>query len=109
MAIALEVVGIAAGVLTVTGTITVDLLGLFAAATASVVAWLQTKQHETLAKSYAVTAQELAAVRSAWETVGQSEEQWAAFVDKAEEAISREHKLWRATRGVAARWEQRRG
>jgi hypothetical protein len=105
-AIALEVVGVTAGILTVTATVRVDLLGIFAAATASVVAWLQTKQHETLAKSYGITAQELAGVRSAWEAE-LDENAWAEFVDKAEEAISREHKLWRASRGVEARWEKR--
>jgi hypothetical protein len=106
-AIGLEILGVVAGVLTFAGVVKIDLLGVFAAGVASIVAWLQTRQHETLATSYAVTEQELAGVRSEWDVVGPAEDDWAAFVDKAEEAISREHKLWRASRGVAARWDRR--
>lgn len=105
-ALALEFVGIFAGIVTILGAVKVDLLGIVAAAIAAVAAWLQTKQHETLARAYSVTAQELAAVRSDWEA-GRTEEEWAEFVGQAEEAISREHTLWRASRGVEARWERR--
>lgn len=106
VALGLEGGGILVGVLTVIGTITVDVLGVGAAGVAAVAAWLQTKQHETLARSYSVTAQELAAVRSDWEAE-RAEAEWAKFVDEAEEAVSREHTLWRASRGVKARWERR--
>jgi len=105
-ALVLEFIGILAGILTITGLVKVDLLGIVAAAIAAVAAWLQTKQHETLARAYSVTAQELAAVRSDWEA-DRTEQEWAEFVDEAEEAISREHTLWRASRGVEARWERR--
>jgi hypothetical protein len=103
LAIVLEGSGVVAGIVTVTGIVRVDLLGILAAGTASVVAWLQTKQHETLSRAYSIAAQELAGVRSDWEAP-RDEEAWAAFVDKAEEAISREHKLWRASRGVKVGW-----
>jgi protein-S-isoprenylcysteine O-methyltransferase Ste14 len=105
VALVLEGVGILAGIVTVVGVVTADLLGIVAAAIAVVAAWMQTKQHETLARAYSVTTQELAAVRSDWEA-DRSEVEWAAFVDEAEEAISREHTLWRASRGVEARWER---
>ena len=66
---------------------------------AAMTAWLQTKQHRTLATAYTVTALELASVRS--RIVHQaSEEDWATFVSDAEEAFSREHTLWKASRGV---------
>lgn len=68
-AIALELGGVVASILTITGTLRVDLLGIFAAASAGVVAWLQTKQHETLSRAYSISAQELAGVRSEWEGV----------------------------------------
>ena len=62
-------------------------------------AWLQTKQHQTLATAYTVTALELASVRSkiAYQN---NEADWAKFVSDAEEAFSREHTLWKASRGV---------
>jgi hypothetical protein len=92
--------------MTVIGAVRADLLGIVAAAIAVVAAWMQTKQHETLGRAYSVTAQELAAVRTDWEA-DRNEDEWAAFVDEAEEAISREHTLWRASRGVEARWDRR--
>jgi hypothetical protein len=55
-------------------------------------------------EAYSLTSQELAAVRSDWDA-DRTEEEWAEFVDEAEEAISRKHTLWRASRGVEARWE----
>ena len=106
VAVGLEGVGAAAGVLAVVGVLRVDLLGIGAAAAASIAAWMQTKQHATLSRAYGVASQELAAIRSDWE-MERTEDEWAAFVDEAEEAISREHTLWRASRGVAARWDER--
>jgi hypothetical protein len=51
-----------------------------------------------------MTARELAAVRLLLRE-GCSEEEWAAFVDTAEGTISREHTLWRSTRGPSAKSE----
>jgi hypothetical protein len=59
------------------------------------------KQYQTLARSYAVASAELGAIdvkitgNPAWE-----EAAWASFVNEAEEAISREHVSWRASRAV---------
>jgi hypothetical protein len=103
-ALAFEGIGIVAGILTVAGIVTADLLGIAAAAVVAVAAWMQTKKHETLSRAYSLTSQELAAVRSDWDA-DRTEKEWAEFVDEAEEAISREHTLWRASRGVEARWE----
>jgi len=93
-----EVVGIVFGILKAAGVIDIDLLGLSAVVVAVMTAWLQTKQHATLATAYTVTLLGLASVRS---KVAQqpSEAEWATFVRDAEEAISREHTLWRASRG----------
>jgi SMODS and SLOG-associating 2TM effector domain 3/SMODS and SLOG-associating 2TM effector domain 1 len=107
-ALAFEFAGIVVGVIMTIGLVDIDLLGVLAAIVATLTAWLQTKQHETLSRAYSVASQELAAVRSDWETE-RSEYQWAQFVDEAEEAISREHTLWRASRGIQARWERRSG
>lgn len=94
-----EVLGIVGGVLLITGAIAIDLLGLFAALAASITAWVQAKQFKTLAVAYGVTAQELAGVRDELDAV-EDETAWSQFVGEAEEAISREHTLWRASRGI---------
>ncbi len=84
------------------GWIDVDLLGVFAAAAAAATAWLQAKQHENLATSYGVASQELAAITNQLET--QTDEiAWPRFVASAEEAVSREHTLWRASRAVTSK------
>lgn len=73
--------------------------GLTGALVAAMTAWLQTKQHRALAAAYGVTALELASMRL--KIARQStESDWARFVADAEEAFSREHTLWKASRGV---------
>ena len=83
--------------------IDIDLLGIIAAIAASATAWLQTRDHQNLAESYAVTARELAIIRTRADTgAGAStEDEWAAFVEGTERAVSREHTLWHARRGNA--------
>lgn len=96
-----EVVGAIGGLLRVVG-VMVNLLGVAAAGAAALGLWSQTKQHQVLAHAYAVTAQELSSIRSLiqWQ---ESEPEWSGFVDDAEAAISREHTLWRAKRGLPDR------
>jgi hypothetical protein len=93
---ALELVGLVGAVLKATGTVQVDLLGLAGAVVAAGVAWVQAKQHQTLASAYAVASQELATI-GARINQPSTEQDWAHFVDQAEGAISREHTLWRAS------------
>jgi hypothetical protein len=99
--LAFEVVGAIGGLLRVAG-VEVNLLGVAAAGAAVLGLWLQTRQHQVLAHAYAVTAQELSSIRSLirWQ---ESEQEWSGFVDDAEAAISREHTLWRAKRGLPDR------
>ena len=99
--VALEFLGLIGGAVKAFGWYDVDLLGIFAAAAAAATAWLQAKQHANLATAYAVTSQELSAVASELQAVT-DETTWAKFVSEAEAAISREHTLWRASRGVTA-------
>lgn len=94
-----ETMGIIAAVLKAAGTIGGDLLGFAGALVAAMTAWLQTKQHRTLAAAYTVTHLELASVRSRIRHQ-ETEADWAKFVSDAEEAFSREHTLWKASRGV---------
>jgi hypothetical protein len=71
----------------------------FWSSTTIATAWLQAKQHDNLATAYSLTALELSGVLSELDGI-ESEVQWAPFVGQAEEAISREHTLWRASRGI---------
>jgi hypothetical protein len=97
--LATEVVGAICGILKAVGVIEGDLLGFAGATVATITAWLQTKQHRTLTTAYTITALELASVRS--KIANQSNDgDWAKFVSDAEEAFSREHTLWKASRGV---------
>ena len=95
--IVIEIVGVTLGLLRAAGALRTDLLGIAATAAVAIAAWLQVKQHNTQARAYFIAAQELASIRSELSSQ-QSESEWAAFVDQSEEAISREHVLWRASR-----------
>jgi hypothetical protein len=97
--LATEVVGVICGILKAAGVIEGHLLGFAGAIVATIAAWLQTKQHRTLGTAYTITALELASVRSKIAHQG-NDEDWAKFVSDAEEAFSREHTLWKASRGV---------
>jgi hypothetical protein len=97
--LAVEVAGVFLGLLKVAGAVDLDLLGVAAALATALGAWLQAKRHEELGRAYAVASQELGAILSLVDSA-QTEADWAAFVDQSEEAISREHTLWRASRGV---------
>lgn len=99
--VVVEATGLLAAIARVAGWIDINLLALAAACSAAATAWLQARQHEQLAAAYALTAQELANVRSLVQHSPQDDEDsWAVFVQDAEEAISREHTMWRASRGV---------
>jgi hypothetical protein len=99
VSIVLEIAGLIGGALKAFGWINFDLLGFLAAAAGSVTAWIEAKQHRNLATAYGIASQELASIATELATL-KSEERWAVFVSQAEEAISREHTLWRASRGI---------
>ena len=94
-----EILGVVAAVMKAVGIVEGDLLIFAGAVAAAMAAWLQTKQHRTLATAYGITALELASVHSKirWQ---KNESDWAKFVNDAEEAFSREHTLWKASRGA---------
>jgi hypothetical protein len=80
------------------GWIDIDILGVAAAGAAAGTAWIQLKQHRTLAASYALAAQELSLALVRLENA-RDDEHWALEVSDAEEAISREHTMWLARHG----------
>lgn len=94
-----QILGVLAGIARVSQWVDVNLLGIAAAAAAAATAWLQTRQHENLTTAYSVAAQELASIRSLLDEKD-DEASWSSFVEDAEEAISREHTMWRASRGL---------
>ena len=79
---------------------TFDAVGLFSALAASIAAWLVLKQHQILARSYAVASNELSVIDTQIRARTWDEDAWARYVNDAEEAISREHTSWRASRAV---------
>ncbi len=94
--VVIEVSAIILAVLRFAGFCDFDSSGILATAASGAVAWLQSRQHESLSQSYSVTSQELAAVSSVI-TQASTESDWATKVEQAEEAISREHTLWIAS------------
>lgn len=92
-----EVIAIVLAAGRVFGTWDLDLAGVLAALIGAGAAWLALKQHTTLRAAYALTAAELekqiATLQAAVDT------DWAESVADAEEAISREHTMWLASRG----------
>jgi hypothetical protein len=97
--IASEFLGAASGALVAAGILGFDAMGICAAVAATVTAWVQAKHHQNLTTAYSITHQELASISSEVDLV-EDEDDWAVFVGQAEEAISREHTLWRASRGI---------
>ncbi|MDR6170414.1 DUF4231 domain-containing protein [Curtobacterium sp. SORGH_AS_0776] len=91
-----ELVAITLAALRFAGVWDIDLAGVLAAFIGAGAAWLALKQHTTLESAYSLTAAELqkqdATLMSA------AEDEWAVAVADAEEAISREHTMWLASR-----------
>lgn len=95
--IALEFVGVVLALVKAFGYLHFDIASVTAAAIAGGAAWLGVRQHEPLARSYTFASHELALIASRLQEVN-DERSWAVEVADAEEAISREHTMWRAAR-----------
>jgi hypothetical protein len=91
-----EVVALVLAVLRVFGGWNVDFAGLLGALIAAGAAWTALKQHSPLASAYSTAATELAIQADRLRDLNEIE--WATAVADAEEAISREHTLWLASR-----------
>ncbi len=95
--LAVQALGVAAGVARAFFGLEVDLLGLAAALVAAITAWARAKDYAELTEAYSVTAQEISLLSN--QPVPGNEDGWAEFVEGAERAFSREHTLWRARKG----------
>ena len=74
-----------------------DLAALLAACVAAITAWMSIKQFSPLASAYRTAAKELALIEVVLKR--SDPDDWAATAGNAEEAISREHTMWLASRG----------
>ncbi|MDT3443543.1 MULTISPECIES: DUF4231 domain-containing protein [unclassified Pseudofrankia] len=105
--------GIVLGLVGVLTSLDVDFVGIAAAAAAAALAWTQSKDFETIARAYQHTERDLVKaldeVEAKRATYDDADKTWADFVDSAEQAISREHTLWLARRGVPPRETFRAG
>jgi hypothetical protein len=94
--VAAEVAAVSLAVGRVSGAWDVDLAGLLAAVIGAGTAWVAVKQFSPLASAYSVATKELALQATKLGAV--SEEHWPLVAADAEEAISREHTTWIASR-----------
>lgn len=97
MLVAGEVGAIAAVAVTINTDWVYAIAGAMAGLLASVAAWISIKQYSQLTSAYRIASTELALQEQVLEAV--SEEGWPEAVGNAEEAISREHTMWLASRG----------
>lgn len=97
-------IGLAAAIARVASLLTFNLLSLAAVTVAATVAWLEAKDHGTLAEAYAATAIDLDLAKDRALKITKdsedAEDAWSQFVERAEHAISREHTLWLARGGA---------
>ncbi|MGL5826423.1 MAG: DUF4231 domain-containing protein [Nocardioides sp.] len=94
----LQLLGVSLSAVAATGRITVDVLGICVAIAVSIEAWTQMRQYRNLSLAYAVAAGDLAHVKELCSRDIKNEDEWIRIVDQAEDAISREHTSWLATR-----------
>lgn len=80
----------------ITGAWSVDYAGLLGAIIAAGTAWVGVKQFTPLASAYSVACKELSIQADKLQTVVESD--WSYVAADAEEAISREHTTWLASR-----------
>jgi SMODS and SLOG-associating 2TM effector domain 3/SMODS and SLOG-associating 2TM effector domain 1 len=105
---AAQAVGLTGAILKALALTSVDLLGVGAACAAALTAWLQTRDHVTLARAYEITAQDLDQVMRDGPP-RDDEDAWRDYVADAESAMSREHVMWIARRGRVRRGVQHDG
>lgn len=95
--IVVEVLGAVAAVLKAFGFLHADLTSVASTVLGVGVAWLAVRQHDAQARAYSIASHELAIVASRLDEP-HNERAWGVAVAEAEEAISREHTMWRAAR-----------
>ncbi len=92
-----EAVGVVVALTRAVGWLSLDLAGVVAAVVTAAAAWLAVRQHESAARAYTFAHGELS-IASERLRSAKGEDAWAKEAADAEEAISREHIMWRASR-----------
>jgi hypothetical protein len=95
--LAAEVTGVILAFSRAVGWLALDLAGVVAAVVTAGAAWLAVRQHESVARAYTFAHGELTIALERLRDV-RREDAWAEEAADAEEAISREHTMWRASR-----------
>lgn len=95
--VAIEVSGVLGSILLALKLIPFNLQGVIGALAGGVISWTQSQRYQDLEASYRITGAELGSIRQGIGTQT-TEGAWSTYVDESEEACSREHRLWRATR-----------
>lgn len=107
VAVALQVLAVVIGALTISDTSPVwdrlefEQVGVLTSAIAAVVAWMAVKQHDSIEQAYRNAALELDVIDREFPKESADEDIWARFVDRSEQAISREHTSWLASQSPA--------
>ncbi len=91
-----EVLAVVLASMRVLGGWSVDIAGFMAALVTAGAAWISVKQFSQLGSAYSIAALELTVQAQKLLTV--NEDEWPLVVADAEEAISREHTMWLASR-----------
>ncbi len=92
-----EAFGVLQALLKATGVVDVSILGFTATVIAGIAAWIQTKDYNALASSFAVASRELSNINTLLRHQN-TEEDWSGFVQEAEASLGREQTQWLASR-----------
>ncbi|SRR6266568_8955895 len=98
--IAIQLVALMMAVMRAADFLTFSIAGPLMTLAASFSAWTQAKRHDELGTTYSVAADELTNLEQKVELCT-SDTELVALVEDVEEAISREHTMWRVRRNVA--------
>ena len=100
--VVMELVGFGVGLSQAVGAVGgsgISAMAVMAAVVAAITAWSHAKQFGSLAAAYTQAEQELLSISELLEAP-RAEAEWAEFVQSAETAISREHRMWQSSRAV---------
>ena len=95
---ALTLAAIGAALLVAFGRSDLAVIGILETVVAAILTWTGVRAYGPTATAYAFTARELQAIRALGDDAAAADDTWAEFVGDAEDAISREHTMWRASR-----------
>ncbi len=98
--IAIQSVALAVAVLRAGDFVRLSVAGPLMTLAASFSAWTQARRHDELGTTYSVAADELTNLQEKVELCT-SDTEFLALIEDVEEAISREHTMWRARRNIA--------